>query len=118
MIDRDPYVRSRRLRDIVRLQWAAELVLRFHSGAEWSDHDRELWKRRTGRDEATTKVMCDFLRSALAATGRRGFAAHAHVPEPMVTCRACNRELRKRDCEEGLGGVLICPYCGTNRGLT
>ena len=40
-------------------------VLLFHGGGEWTNAKREEWKRLTGKDEATTKVLCDYIRSAL-----------------------------------------------------
>mgnify|MGYP001620023852 FL=1 len=44
---------------------ALALPLLFHAGGEWSGAKRATWKRVTGTDEATTKVMCDTIRAAL-----------------------------------------------------
>jgi hypothetical protein len=41
-------------------------VLMFHDGATWDANRRAEWKRITGSDEATTKVLCDHVRAALA----------------------------------------------------
>ncbi len=49
------------------LEDAVKLVLLFHSGGIWDNDKRAEWLRITGSTEATTKVMCDHLRSALAA---------------------------------------------------
>jgi len=45
---------------------ALDLVLRFHAGGPWTETDWFAWKVITGSDEATTKVMCDHIRSVLA----------------------------------------------------
>ncbi len=45
---------------------ALRLPLLFCHGGEWIPQDRALWKHITGHDEATTKVMCDHIRAALA----------------------------------------------------
>lgn len=42
---------------------ACKATLMFHRGGRW---DHEEWKQLTGQDEATTKSLCDFVRSALA----------------------------------------------------
>jgi hypothetical protein len=44
---------------------ALRAVLMFHEGGEWSADRRAEWKRITGSDEATTKVLCDHVRAAL-----------------------------------------------------
>lgn len=44
---------------------ALDAVLIFHSGTEWDASRRAAWKRCTGSDEATTKVLCDTVRRAL-----------------------------------------------------
>jgi hypothetical protein len=44
---------------------ALQLVLLFHS-PDWTPEKRAEWLRITGSKEATTKVLCDHVRSALA----------------------------------------------------
>lgn len=44
---------------------ALEAVLLFHSGGDWDEKKRSKWKSLTGKDEATTKVLCDLVRAAL-----------------------------------------------------
>lgn len=43
-----------------------ELVLLFHSAGPWDEEKRQRWEEITGCSEATTKVLCDFVRAALA----------------------------------------------------
>ena len=45
---------------------ALGLVLMFHGGGEWNESKRAEWLRITGTREATTRVLCDHVRSALA----------------------------------------------------
>ena len=40
-----------------------ELPLLFHSGGGWTDAMRKRWEEITAIPEATTKVMCDAIRS-------------------------------------------------------
>lgn len=42
-------------------------LLMFHSGREWTVDDRAEWTALTGATECTTKSLCDFARSQLAA---------------------------------------------------
>ena len=44
---------------------ALEWVLRFHSGKPWGPEDERLWRRWTGREECTTKALCDQIREVL-----------------------------------------------------
>ena len=44
---------------------ALELPLLFHAGGLWDDDKRARWKEITGTEEATTRVMCNTVRSAL-----------------------------------------------------
>jgi len=53
---------------VQRLRDAAELPLMFHAGGIWLGDNPTRWKQITGTDEATTKVMCDHIRSVLAQT--------------------------------------------------
>jgi hypothetical protein len=48
---------------------ALRLVLLFHTGGDWTAERRAEWLRITGSTEATTKVLCDHVRSALALVG-------------------------------------------------
>lgn len=43
----------------------AKATLLFHSGSPWSAAKSEEWKQLTGRDEATTRQLCDFIREQL-----------------------------------------------------
>lgn len=52
--------------DNARLREALELVLLFYNST-WDEKQRDKWWAITGKDEATTKVMCDHIRAALAA---------------------------------------------------
>lgn len=45
---------------------ALELPLLFHAGGPWSDEKTTRWEEITGKDEATTKVMCDHIRAIVA----------------------------------------------------
>ena len=45
---------------------ALEAVLLFHSGREWDATARREWLRLVGAPDATTKVLCDVARSAIA----------------------------------------------------
>ncbi len=56
-----------------RLRSALELPLMFHAGGAWTADMRRRWKEITGDiaggQEATTKIMCDAIRAALATDG-------------------------------------------------
>lgn len=45
---------------------ALRLVLMFYQPGQWDQDRRDEWRRLTGTNEATTKVLCDHVRSALA----------------------------------------------------
>ncbi len=45
---------------------ALEAVLLFHSGRKWDATTRREWSRLVGVPDATTKVVCDVARSAIA----------------------------------------------------
>lgn len=45
---------------------ACRAVLLFHRGGEWTAEDRTLWHAITECEEATTKVLCDTVRAAVA----------------------------------------------------
>lgn len=50
---------------------ALHAVLLFHSGDRWDTEKNARWLLLTGSEEATTKVLCDTVRAALAdAAGR------------------------------------------------
>jgi len=50
----------------VELREALEAVLLFHSPPPWEEAKRARWQELTGKDEATTKVLCDRIREVLA----------------------------------------------------
>ena len=54
--------------EITRLREALKLPLLFHLG-HWGANSKLEWKRITGHDEATTKIMCDAIRAALHTEG-------------------------------------------------
>lgn len=55
---------AEQLRERVRvLEDAVEMVLLYHSASPWDDAKTKRWERWTGRDEATTKALCDQLRT-------------------------------------------------------
>ena len=51
-----------------QLRHALELVLLYHSGGEWTPEKDNTWVTSTGRAEATTKALCDFVRQTLENT--------------------------------------------------
>lgn len=44
---------------------ALRLVLLFHDGGPWTEERSAEWARITGGREATTRVLCDHVRSVL-----------------------------------------------------
>jgi hypothetical protein len=40
-------------------------VLLFHSGSPWDDGKQKEWERLTGKNEVTTKALCDSIRKSL-----------------------------------------------------
>lgn len=63
MASREPHYTGEPSYDLLD---AIRLPLLFHAGGDWNKERRAEWLRITGTAEATTKVMCDHLRSALA----------------------------------------------------
>ena len=51
--------------DVEKLEDALKLVLMFHKGGIWSAENVIEWRRITGSEEGTTKVMCDHIRKVL-----------------------------------------------------
>lgn len=52
-------------RGMARLSTAeclARAVLMFYDAAPWDQEKQKVWKALTGREEATTKVLCDLAR--------------------------------------------------------
>jgi len=51
------------------LRAACEATLLFHSGSPWTEEKQREWERLTGdvSHQVTTKRLCDFIRSTLAA---------------------------------------------------
>jgi hypothetical protein len=62
---------------------ALQLALLFHSGGEWDDAKIAEWFRITGTREATTKVLCDHVRSMLTLieADEAGYDFGIHDPE-------------------------------------
>lgn len=52
---------------VTALEGALELVLMFYGAAYWNEPESSRWREITGKDEATTKVMCDHIRALLAS---------------------------------------------------
>ena len=50
---------------IERLRAALNLVLTFYTAPYWTPDLRSDWKEATGSGEATTKVLCDYIRRTL-----------------------------------------------------
>jgi hypothetical protein len=44
---------------------ALEAVLLFYSVSPWDEQKKKRWMNLTGKEEATTKVLCDTVRAAL-----------------------------------------------------
>jgi hypothetical protein len=57
----------------------ARAVLLFHRGGPWSEADRATWRKLTGEDEATTKVLCDLARRVAEGAGTWRERQHAEV---------------------------------------
>ena len=51
--------------EIVHLREVLGIVLLFYTASHWTDIERREWKRITGSDEATTKVLADTIRGVL-----------------------------------------------------
>jgi hypothetical protein len=51
---------------------ALRLVLLFYESPYWTSEEKAEWLRITGTSEATTKVLCDHVRSALAVLETEG----------------------------------------------
>jgi hypothetical protein len=56
---------NRRHNMSIAIDDAFRAVLMFHDPGEWTAERRAEWKRITGSDEATTKVLCDHIRKVL-----------------------------------------------------
>lgn len=59
---------------------AIKLPLLFHAGGAWDDQRKAEWLRITGTNEATAKVMCDHLRSALSVHEIEPYQQPADAP--------------------------------------
>lgn len=51
--------------EIVHLREVLGVVLLFYAVPQWTDIERREWKRVTGSNEATTKVLADTIRDVL-----------------------------------------------------
>lgn len=74
---------------------ALRLVLMFYAVGPWHQDRRDEWRRLTGTYEATTKVLCDHVRSALAV----GAAGDAGESERLYGLKA-GHVLTERDAED------------------
>lgn len=54
---------------------ACRAVLLFHA-VEWDEDKRTEWKAITGESEATTKILCDHIRNAIAKARRPNERTH------------------------------------------
>lgn len=52
---------------VSELEEALEMVILYHSGGWWDEAKSKRWERWTGRPEATTRALCDQLRTLRAA---------------------------------------------------
>jgi hypothetical protein len=41
-------------------------VLLYHSGSPWDEAKAKRWQSATGRDDASTRALCDHIRCVLA----------------------------------------------------
>jgi hypothetical protein len=57
---------ARRVQEPATLLDACRATLIFHGG-RWSDDERQEWRNITHHEEATTRVLCDTVRAAIAA---------------------------------------------------
>jgi hypothetical protein len=57
---------ARRDREPATLLDACRATLLFY-GVQWTDAERQAWRNITGREEATTRILCDTIRAAIAA---------------------------------------------------
>ena len=55
-----------------KLENALKATLLFHMSSHWDETSRKAWKRLTGRDAATTRTLCDFIRETLADVRSKG----------------------------------------------
>jgi hypothetical protein len=53
-----------RIRQLLKLP---EAVVLFHKGGVWTVGDGERWRDLTGREEATSRALCDFASELIAA---------------------------------------------------
>lgn len=58
---------------------ALRAVLLFYAGGPWTQDRRDEWRRLTGSTEASTKVLCDHARSALAIGAAGSADEHQHL---------------------------------------
>ena len=66
---RDVTAEMGHLSTIQRMASSLQAVLLFHRGGVWDDDARREWKNLTGRDDASTKSMCDTIRETLRLAG-------------------------------------------------
>jgi hypothetical protein len=51
--------------ELAKCHNALKAVLLWHGAPTWSESEKATWEALTGNPEATTKVLCDFIRSTL-----------------------------------------------------
>lgn len=57
---------------VVHLIDCVEATLLFHSFSPWDGEKATRWLELTGHDEATTKSLCDFLRTVIQPEATHG----------------------------------------------
>jgi hypothetical protein len=62
---------ARRAQEPATLLDACRATLLFH-GVKWTDSERQEWRNITHHEEATTRVLCDTVRAAIAAATKGG----------------------------------------------
>jgi hypothetical protein len=63
--------RARRAQEPATLLDACRATLIFH-GERWTSEERQEWRNITHHEEATTRVLCDTIRAAIAAAAKGG----------------------------------------------
>ena len=62
---------------------ACNAVLMFYRAGQWTRDDGIAWKKLVGADEATTKVLCDFVRAAIGDDDDEG-GGYAKSPSTLT----------------------------------
>lgn len=64
------YVYDKKANECTALRNALKAVLIFHGGGPWTTEQQMKWADHAAGREATTKVLCDIVREALAGNPR------------------------------------------------